>query len=58
MLYLPLLCGLLWSGHVLVRDAGVRACRYIYAAGLSILLLHALVQVAHLVVWPYFMPGF
>jgi hypothetical protein len=58
MLYLPLLCGLLWSGHLLVRDAAVRACRYVYAAGLSILLLHAVVQIALLVAYPYFMPGF
>jgi hypothetical protein len=58
MLYLPLLCGLLWAGHVLVRQAGARVWSYVYAAALSVVLLHALVQVGWLVALPQFMPGF
>lgn len=58
MLYLPLLCGLLWSGHLLIRAAGRPVLRFIYAAALSVLLLHAAVQIAFLVAYPHFMPGF
>ena len=58
MLYLPLLGGLLWAGHVLVREAGRRIWSYVYAAALSVVLLHALVQVGWLIARPQFMPGF
>jgi hypothetical protein len=57
MLYLPLLIGLSWSCFLLARETGSRLGRFIYAAGLSAVLLHALVQTVLLVARPEFMPG-
>jgi hypothetical protein len=58
MLYVPLLSGLLWSSHRLIRDAGGRIWSYVYTAGLLAVLLHASVQTALLVARPQFLPGF
>ena len=57
MLYLPLLIGLSWSCFLLARETWSRLGRFIYAAGLSAVLLHALVQTVLLVARPEFMPG-
>ncbi len=57
MLYLPLLIGLAWSCFLLARETGSRLGRCVYAAGLSAVLLHALVQTVLLVARPEFMPG-
>jgi hypothetical protein len=57
MLYLPLLLGLLWACHLLVRDSKTMTWKYIYAAGLALVLPHALVQTALLFSHPHFEPG-
>jgi MFS family permease len=57
MLYLPLLIGLAWSCFLLARETGSRLGQCVYAAGLSAVLLHALVQTVLLVARPEFMPG-
>ena len=57
MLYLPLLTGLLWSSYALARTASGTPWKYVYAAALTVVLLHALVQTALLVAQPRFMPG-
>ncbi len=57
MLYLPLLLGLLWSSYVLTRTAVGKPWKYVYAAALTVMLLHALVQTALLIAQPQFMPG-
>jgi hypothetical protein len=57
MLYLPLLIALLSSCHILACQATGRTGKYLYAAGLSVVLLHALGQTVLLVVRPVFMPG-
>jgi hypothetical protein len=57
MLYLPLLIGLLWSSYALARTASGTPWKYAYAAALTVVLLHALVQTALLVAQPRFMPG-
>jgi hypothetical protein len=57
MLYLPLLIGLAWSCFLLARETGSGLGRCVYAAGLSAVLLHALVQTVLLVAQPEFMPG-
>ncbi|MEX0678418.1 MAG: hypothetical protein WD063_15165 [Pirellulales bacterium] len=57
MLYLPLLIALLSSCHGLARQATGRTGPYLYAVGLSVVLLHAVGQTVLLVVRPVFMPG-
>ena len=57
MLYLPLLLGLLWSCGTLARSVAGKRWQYVYAAALTVMLLHALVQTALLVAQPRFMPG-
>gem|GEM_PF-1058556 len=57
MLYLPLLIGLLWSCGALARTAAGKPWKYVYAAALSVVLLHALGQTALLVAQPSFLPG-
>lgn len=57
LLYLPLLAGFVWSGCVLARDLAATKWRYLYAAGIVLVLAHAMVQVALLIAKPHFMPG-
>jgi hypothetical protein len=57
MLYLPLLLGLVWSTWVLAREVPGKVWCSVYAVGLTVVLLHAVVQVVLLVLEPRFMPG-
>jgi hypothetical protein len=57
MLYLPLLIGLLWSCVALARSATGATWRYVYAASLTVMLLHAWMQTSLLIAQPRFMPG-
>ena len=57
MLYLPLLIGLSWSSCALARTSIRGVWKLVYAAAITVVLLHALVQTALLVAQPHFMPG-
>jgi hypothetical protein len=56
-LYLPLLIGFLWSGHLLARETKGMVWKYAYAIGMAVILPHALVQTALLIAHPHFEPG-
>lgn len=53
MLYLPLLLALLWGTYALACDLPSR-WQTVYAAGVTVVLVHASVQTALLLVYPYF----
>jgi len=57
MLYLPLLIGLSWAGAVLARELAGTKWKYVYAAAVSSVLAHALVQTGFLVAKPFFSEG-
>jgi len=57
MLYLPLLVGLSWSAWTVARDLAGSWWRYVYAAGVAAVLVHALVQTALLLSHPRFGDG-
>ena len=57
MLYLPLLIGLSWSSCALARTSIRGVWKFVYAAAITMVLVHALVQTALLTARPHFMPG-